>query len=88
MDKEGKNEYKKQWLCLSSQVARPTTAFIVVDVQNDFISGSLAISNCPAGQNGEDVSFEKLSYNLYFELYKILSKRYEYQLFDRLGSRF
>jgi hypothetical protein len=38
------------------QVARPTTAFIVVDVQNDFISGSLAISNCPAGQNGEDVS--------------------------------
>ena len=38
------------------QVARPSTAFIVVDVQNDFISGSLAISNCPAGQNGEDVS--------------------------------
>ena len=28
----------------------------MVDVQNDFISGSLAISNCPAGQNGEDVS--------------------------------
>ena len=39
------------------QVARPTTAFIVVDVQNDLISGSLAISNCPAGQNGEDVSY-------------------------------
>ena len=38
------------------QVARPSTALIVVDVQNDFISGSLAISNCPAGQNGEDVS--------------------------------
>ena len=38
------------------QVARPSTAFIVVDVQNDFISGSLAITNCPAGQNGEDVS--------------------------------
>ena len=39
----------------------------MVDVQNDFISGSLAISNCPAGQNGEDVSFEKLSNYLYFE---------------------
>ena len=27
----------------------------MVDVQNDFISGSLAISNCPANQDGEDV---------------------------------
>ena len=26
-----------------------------MDVQNDFISGSLAIKNCPAGQNGEEV---------------------------------
>ena len=38
------------------QVARPSSALVVVDVQNDFISGSLAIINCPAGQNGEDVS--------------------------------
>jgi nicotinamidase-related amidase len=28
---------------------------VVVDVQNDFISGSLSISNCPAKQNGEEV---------------------------------
>ena len=28
---------------------------MIVDVQNDFISGSLAIKNCPAGQDGEDV---------------------------------
>ena len=28
---------------------------MIVDVQNDFISGSLAIKNCPAGQNGEEV---------------------------------
>ena len=35
---------------------RPRTAIIIVDVQNDFISGSLAISNCPAQQNGEEVS--------------------------------
>ena len=36
-------------------MVRPVCAFIVVDVQNDFISGSLAISNCPAGHNGEEV---------------------------------
>ena len=28
---------------------------MIVDVQNDFISGSLAIINCQAKQNGEDV---------------------------------
>ena len=37
-----------------------------MDVQNDFISGSLAISNCPAGQNGEDVSFENFSTLFHF----------------------
>jgi hypothetical protein len=31
-------------------------AFLVVDVQNDFISGSLNISNCSAQQNGIEVS--------------------------------
>ena len=34
---------------------RPRSAIIIVDVQNDFITGSLSISNCQAGQNGEDV---------------------------------
>ena len=34
---------------------KPKSALVVVDVQNDFISGSLAIKNCPAGQNGEEV---------------------------------
>ena len=38
------------------QIVRPKSAIIIVDVQNDFISGSLSISNCPAGHNGEDVS--------------------------------
>ena len=37
------------------QIVKPKSAFVIVDVQNDFISGSLAIINCPAGQNGEDV---------------------------------
>ena len=41
------------------QIVRPQSAFIIVDVQNDFISGSLAIINCPAGQNGEDVRWKR-----------------------------
>ncbi len=31
------------------------SALVVVDVQNDFISGTLAIKDCPAGQDGEAV---------------------------------
>ena len=38
-----------------AQVVRPVTALLVVDVQNDFISGSLAICNCPAEHKGEEV---------------------------------
>ena len=37
------------------QIVKPKSAIVIVDVQNDFISGSLAIKNCPAQQNGEDV---------------------------------
>ena len=37
------------------------TAFVIVDVQNDFISGSLSVSNCPAGHQGEEVSTGPLS---------------------------
>jgi hypothetical protein len=40
------------------QIVRPVSCLIVVDVQNDFISGSLAISNCPAGHDGLEVSRE------------------------------
>jgi len=32
------------------QIVRPVSAIIIVDVQNDFISGSLSLSNCPAQQ--------------------------------------
>ena len=38
------------------QIVRPVSCLIVVDVQNDFITGSLAISNCPAGHDGLEVS--------------------------------
>jgi len=50
-----KDEFKFCWSEWIKKVARPSSALVVVDVQNDFISGSLAIINCPAAQNGEDV---------------------------------
>ncbi|XP_052278204.1 nicotinamidase-like isoform X2 [Dreissena polymorpha] len=34
---------------------KPVSAFIIVDVQNDFITGSMSLLKCPAGQDGEEV---------------------------------
>lgn len=42
----------KNWL---DKIYHPTNALIVVDVQNDFIDGSLALLNAPAGQDGIEV---------------------------------
>ena len=50
-----KEEFDVCWNNWIKKILKPRSALIVVDVQNDFISGSLAISNCPAGHNGEDV---------------------------------
>ena len=50
-----KEEFSVCWKNWIKKILKPRSALIVVDVQNDFISGSLAISNCPAGHNGEDV---------------------------------
>ena len=47
-----------QWsthLSLSEQDIKAIPALIIVDVQNDFISGSLALKTCPAGQDGAEV---------------------------------
>ena len=38
-----------------SQVLKPVTALVIVDVQYDFIDGTLSLRNCPAGQDGADV---------------------------------
>lgn len=46
---------KKCILLSRTQIVRPINAFLVVDVQNDFISGTLNISNCSAQQNGLEV---------------------------------
>ena len=50
-----KQEFVYCWNGWIKKIVRPRTAIIIVDVQNDFISGSLAIKNCAAGQDGADV---------------------------------
>ena len=35
--------------------ARRLIALLIIDVQNDFINGSLAVRNCPSKHNGEEV---------------------------------
>lgn len=37
------------------QILDPVTALVVVDVQNDFVDGTLAIRKCPAEEEGADV---------------------------------
>lgn len=50
-----KQEFVFCWNGWIKKIVRPQSALIVVDVQNDFITGSLAVRNCPAGQDGADV---------------------------------
>ncbi|ODM88884.1 Pyrazinamidase/nicotinamidase [Orchesella cincta] len=49
------NEFELCWQKWIRKIVRPVCCLVVVDVQNDFITGSLAISNCPAKHNGEEV---------------------------------
>lgn len=39
----------------SGEMPRKKAALVVVDVQNDFISGSLSLCNCPSKHDGADV---------------------------------
>ena len=68
-------QFETLWLNFVNPILKPVTAFIIVDVQNDFISGSLALSNCPAQEDGaevvpvineilENVSFDHVVYRL------------------------
>ena len=52
------------------------SALLIVDVQNDFISGSLAISDCPAKHNGEEVRNQNLVRIISFESNIILQKMF------------
>ncbi|XP_017781663.1 PREDICTED: pyrazinamidase/nicotinamidase [Nicrophorus vespilloides] len=50
-----KEEFLFCWNHWIKIIVRPISVFLIVDVQNDFISGTLNISNCSAQQNGLDV---------------------------------
>lgn len=50
-----RHEFTDMWIKWIQLILKPRSALIIVDVQNDFISGSLAISGCPAGHRGEEV---------------------------------
>uniref|UniRef100_A0A0B6Y2M0 nicotinamidase n=1 Tax=Arion vulgaris TaxID=1028688 RepID=A0A0B6Y2M0_9EUPU len=49
------NEFKSAWSHWFRQILNPVKALVIVDVQNDFITGSLSLCNCPAGQDGSTV---------------------------------
>lgn len=50
-----RSEFQFCWNNWIKLIVRPINAFLVVDVQNDFISGTLDISNCAAQQNGLEI---------------------------------
>lgn len=50
-----REEFVFCWNSWIKIIVHPVSAFLVVDVQNDFISGTLNISNCSAQQNGLEV---------------------------------
>eukprot|EP00966_Prymnesium_polylepis_P232837 5384868-Prymnesium_polylepis.1 len=39
------------WRAWCKSVAKPVRALLIIDVQNDFIDGTLALKHCPAGQD-------------------------------------
>merc|ERR1711981_265546 len=50
-----KEEFAHCWNAWIKKIVQPVSALLVIDVQNDFITGSLAITNCPAKQDGAEV---------------------------------
>ena len=56
------------------------SALLVVDVQNDFLEGSLALRNCPAGQDGMGVIPAINSVlDLYFNISNAVPHNYKHQ---------
>lgn len=49
------NGFEKFWFQIVKQTLFPRSALLVVDVQNDFIDGTLSLKNCPSKHNGEEV---------------------------------
>lgn len=50
-----KKEFTYCWNNWIKTIVRPISALLIIDVQNDFISGTLDIRHCPAKQNGEEI---------------------------------
>jgi len=50
-----KDEFVYCWRSWIKKIVRPVSAFLVIDVQNDFIDGPLAIKNGPAGEDGAEI---------------------------------
>ncbi|XP_033742330.1 nicotinamidase-like [Pecten maximus] len=58
IDKDGKiskKEFMENSFYWLKQILQPVAALVIVDVQNDFLDGSLSLRNCPAGQDGNGV---------------------------------
>ncbi|KAF8781513.1 Nicotinamidase like protein [Argiope bruennichi] len=49
------NEFENVWKNFLKPLKHPVTALLIIDVQNDFIDGSLALKNCSAKQDGYEV---------------------------------
>ncbi|UJR29002.1 hypothetical protein I4U23_010220 [Adineta vaga] len=49
------DEFIQAWKKPIECAVKPVSALVIVDVQNDFISGTLALHSCPANQQGEEV---------------------------------
>ncbi|KFM70878.1 Pyrazinamidase/nicotinamidase, partial [Stegodyphus mimosarum] len=57
-NKDGKidvKEFETVWHKWIKPLLNPVSALLIIDVQNDFINGTLALKNCPAKQDGVDV---------------------------------
>ncbi|XP_059162941.1 nicotinamidase-like [Physella acuta] len=48
-------EFRCAWLYWIKQILSPVKALLIIDVQNDFITGSLSLRNCPASQDATAV---------------------------------
>lgn len=50
-----RNEFQFCWNNWIKVIVRPVNAFLVVDAQNDFVSGTLSLSNCAAQHDGSEI---------------------------------
>ena len=68
-------EFDQVWRKLVKPCVCPKTSLLIIDVQNDFINGSMALIKCPAKQEGsevvpiinsliENVPFDVITYSL------------------------